>query len=137
MSISGWYDMAASGASYQSNSQKDPFFQKGTVEWLAGVALAGADARDPYASPLYADVTGFPPVFLQAGGDETLLDDSRAFAERARAAGVDMRIDVFPQMLHSFQMMAGCAPEADDAIGRFAAWVRPRLGLPAAERNAA
>jgi acetyl esterase/lipase len=137
MSISGWYDMAASGASYQSNSQRDLFFQKGTVEWLAGMVLAGIDARDPYASPLYADVSGFPPIFLQVGGDETLLDDSRVFAERARAAGVDIRIDVFPQMLHSFQMMAGRAPEADDAIGRFAAWVRLKLGLPGAERNAA
>jgi len=137
MSISGWFDMAASGASYQSNRQKDLFFQKGTVEWLASMVLAGADARDPNVSPLYADVTGFPPIFLQVGGDETLLDDSRVFAERARAAGVDVRIDVFPQMLHSFQMMVGRAPEADDAIGRFAAWVRPKLGLPAAERNAA
>ncbi|WP_267551959.1 alpha/beta hydrolase [Rhizobium rhizogenes] len=135
MSISGWFDMTASGASYQSNSQKDLFFQRETVQWLAGMVLAGADPRDPYASPLFADVTGFPPLFLQASGDETLLDDSRVFAERARAAGVDVRVDVFPQMLHSFQMMAGRAPEADDAIARFAAWVRPRLGLPGAENN--
>jgi len=54
---------------------------------------------------------------------------SRMFAERASQAGVEVRLDVFPEMLHSFQMMAGRAPEADDAIRRFAEWVRPKLGL--------
>jgi epsilon-lactone hydrolase len=57
------------------------------------------------------------------------LANSRMFAERARQAGVDVRVDVFPEMLHSFQMMAGRAPEADDAIRRFAEWVRPKVGL--------
>src|SRR5262245_49395020 len=80
-------------------------------------------------SPLYADLAGFPPIFLQAGGDETLVDDSRMFAERARQAGVEVTLDVFPEMLHSFQMMAGRAPEADDAIRRLAEWVRPKLAL--------
>jgi len=60
-----------------------------------------------------------------------MLDDSRALADRAKAAGVEVRLDVFPGMLHSFQMMAGRAPEADDAIARLAQWVRPKLGLAA------
>jgi epsilon-lactone hydrolase len=62
------------------------------------------------------------------GGDETLLDDARLLEARARNAGVDVRLDVFPGMLHTFQMAAGRAPEADDAIRRMADWVRPRLG---------
>jgi acetyl esterase/lipase len=65
---------------------------------------------------------------LQVGGEETLLDDSRLLAERAQTAGVDVRLDVFPEQQHSFQMAAGRAPEADDAIARFAAWTRPLLG---------
>jgi acetyl esterase/lipase len=65
----------------------------------------------------------------QAGADETLLDDSRIFAERGKKAGVEVRLDVLRGMLHSFHMMAGRAPEADDAIGRFAEWVRAKLGL--------
>ena len=76
-----------------------------------------------------ANLEGLPPSYLQAGEDETLLDDSRALADRAKAAGVEMRLEVFPGMLHSFQMMAGRAPEADDAIERFAQCVRPKLGL--------
>ncbi|TPL96121.1 alpha/beta hydrolase [Mesorhizobium sp. B2-3-10] len=130
--ISGWFDMALTGASYETNRDKDPAFAREAVDWLAANFIGDADRRDPEVSPLYADLSGFPPVFLQAGADETLVDESRMFAERARQAGVETRLDVFDGMLHSFQMMAGRAPEADDAIARFAAWVRPRLGLPAA-----
>src|SRR5205823_3518887 len=98
---------------------------------LVSQVLAGTDPRHPLASPIFADLKGLPPIYLQAGEDETLVDDSRALAERAKAAGVEVRLDVFPGMLHSFQMMAGRAPEADDAIEQFAQWVRPRLGLTA------
>jgi acetyl esterase/lipase len=70
-------------------------------------------------------------MYLQAGADETLVDESRMFAAKASAAGVEVSLDVVPEMLHSFRMMAGRAPEADDAIARLAEWARPRLGLPA------
>lgn len=135
--ISGWFDMAATGASYAANRDKDVFFQKGTVDWLAGMIMDGADLRDPMASPLYADLTGLPPTYLQVGSDEALLDDSQMMAAALTSAGVETRLDVFPEMLHSFQMMAGAAPEADEAIMRLAQWLRPRLSLPALARNAA
>jgi monoterpene epsilon-lactone hydrolase len=137
MTISGWFDMTQSGASYQSNREKDAFFLKETVDWLAHYLLGGADPRDPYASPLYSEIAGLPPIFLQAGADEALLDDSKSFAERAKNAGVEVRFDAFPEMLHSCQMMAGRAPEADDAINRFAQWVQPKLGLESTGRKAA
>lgn len=137
LSLSGWYDMAASGASFATNREKDVFFKKQTVDWLAAMIMDGTDLRDPYASPLYADLTGFPPTFLQAGGDETLLDDSQMMAAALTSAGVEVRLDVFPEMLHSFQMMAGAAPEADNAIARFADWLRPRLGLSVSAESAA
>jgi epsilon-lactone hydrolase len=70
------------------------------------------------------------------GGDETLLDDSRRFAELARNAGVDVRVEIFPEQQHTFQMAAGRAPEADDAIRKQAEWVRPRLGLTSTARAA-
>jgi acetyl esterase/lipase len=71
------------------------------------------------------------------GGDETLLDDSRRFAELARNAGVDVRLEIFPDRQHTFQMAAGRAPEADEAIRKLAEWVRPRLGLTSAADAAA
>jgi epsilon-lactone hydrolase len=72
MIMSGWFDLAATGASFVTNREKDPFFAKSTVEWLASNLVGDGDRRDPYASPLYADLAGFPPIYLQAGGDETL-----------------------------------------------------------------
>src|SRR5215510_12103859 len=129
MIMSGWFDLAATGASFVTNREKDPFFGKSTVEWLASNFVGHGNRRDPSASPLDADLAGFPPIYLQAGGDESLVDDSRMFAERATQAGVEVTLDVFPEMLHSFQMMAGRAPEADDAIHHLAEWVRPKLGL--------
>ncbi len=129
LNISGWHDMSQSGRSYETNREKDAFFQKASVDMLASLVLGEADARNPLASPIFADLTGLPPIYLQVGGDETLLDDSRVLAERAKAAGVEVCLEVFPGMLHSFQMMAGRAPEADEAIERFAQWARPKLGL--------
>jgi acetyl esterase/lipase len=126
--ISPIADMEANGESYETS--KDPFFQRDLVRGLARSFLGETgDPRDPLASPMYADLTGLSPVYIQVGGDEALLDDACQLDERARKAGVDSRLDVFPGMLHTFQMAAGRAPEADEAVRRMAAWVRPRLGL--------
>ena len=130
MLISPWTDLEASGESYETNRDKDPFFQQEIVRGLARHFLGeAADPRDPLASPLYAELRGLGPVYIQVGGDETLLDDARRLDEHARKADVEARLDVFPGMLHSFQMAAGRAPEADYAIRRMAGWVRSRLDL--------
>jgi monoterpene epsilon-lactone hydrolase len=132
--ISAWLDMTLSGQSYQSNREKDVFFNKQMVGALVGMYLGpSGDPRNPYASPLLGDLAGLPPLYMQAGGDETLLDDSRQFVERANKAGVEARVEVFPEMLHTFQMAAGRAPEADDAIKKSAAWLRAKLGLSSAK----
>jgi epsilon-lactone hydrolase len=130
MIMSGWLDLALTGESYQTNADKDPFFQKPVVDWLVQNVFGDDQRRDPHASPLYADLRGFPPTYFQAGAAETLVDETRMMAERAKTAGVETRIDVAPDMLHSYQMMAGRAPEADDAIRRLGDWVRPKLELP-------
>ena len=130
MLLSPFVDLAVIGESYEVNRDKDPFFNREVVEGLASGFLAGAaDPGDPRANPLHADLSGLGPVYIQAGEDEALADEARLFDEAARKAGVDVRLDIFPGMLHTFQMAAGRAPEADDAISRLAGWVRPRLGL--------
>jgi epsilon-lactone hydrolase len=130
MLLSPAVDMEVNGESFRTNRDKDPFFQEEFVRGLVHSFLGeAADPRDPLVNPLYADLTGLGPLYIQVGGDETLLDDARLLDEHARKAGVDVRLDVFPGMLHTFQMAAGRAPEADDAIRKMADWVRPRLGL--------
>jgi acetyl esterase/lipase len=137
MPFSPWFDMELLGGSYESNRETDAFFYKEVVQGLVDMFLgAGGNRRDPLANPLYADLSGLPPIYIQVGGDETLLDDSRRFAEQARDAGVEVRLDVFPEQQHTFQMAAGRAPEADDAIRKQAEWVQPKLGLAIAARPA-
>jgi acetyl esterase/lipase len=133
MPFSPWFDMELTGASYETNRQADAFFYREVVQGLVDMLFGpDGDPRDPLANPYYADLTGLPPIYIQAGCDETLLDDSRRFAAQAWDVGVEVHLDVFPQQQHTFQMAAGRAPEADDAIRMQAEWIRPRLGLAGA-----
>jgi epsilon-lactone hydrolase len=128
MLMSPWNDMELTGSTFESNEATDVFFTRPMVEGLVKAYLQhGESVRDPLVNAHYADLTGLPPMYVQVGADEAGLDDSRRLAARAEAAGVEVRLDVFPGQLHTFQMAAGRTVEADDAIGRFAAWVRPKL----------
>jgi epsilon-lactone hydrolase len=123
-------DMETTGESYETNRDSDPFFKPEVVRGIIRSFLGeGTDLRDPRVNPLYADLSALGPLYIQAGGAETLADDARLLESHARKAGLDVRLDVYPGMLHTFQMAAGRAPEADDAIRELAGWVRPRLGL--------
>lgn len=123
--MSAWTDLEATGASYDSGS--DPFFTRELVRGLAAGYLAGADPRDPLAAPLHADLRRLPPTYLQAGAEESLLDDSRRLADRLRDAGVDVRLDEFADQVHTFQMGAGRTRVAGEAIGRAGSWLRSTL----------
>jgi acetyl esterase/lipase len=130
MLLSPSVDMEVTGQSFDTNSDKDPFFKRDVVLGLIrGFLGETGDPRDPLINPLYADLSGLGPLYIQAAGDEALLDDAVMLDEHARKAGVEARLDIFPGMLHTFQMAAGRAPEADEAIRELAGWVRPRLGL--------
>jgi acetyl esterase/lipase len=130
MPLSPWVDLEITGETLVSNRERDAIVQKEVVEVMAATFLGeGGNRKDPLANPLHANLKGLPPMYIQVGGDETLLDDSRRLAEHARKAGVDVRLDVFPEMQHVFHFSAGHAPEADDAIRKLAEWVRPKLGL--------
>jgi len=129
MPLSPWVDMEGTGESMTSRQERDVIVNAEVIKGMADAFLQGQNARDPLAAPLHADLSGLCPLYIQVGDDETLLDDSVRLAERAKAAGVEVRLDVFPEMQHVFQMAAGTMPEADEAISRLADWVRPRLGL--------
>ena len=94
---------------------------------MAKMYLGGADPRTPLAAPLHADPDGLPPLLIQVGTAETLLDDSTRFAERARAAGVDVTLQPWDDMIHVFQAFAPAIPEASQAIEQIGEYLRKRL----------
>ena len=130
MPISPWLDMEAGGATFETNKERDVLVAREIIQGMASAFLgADGDRRHPLANPLHADLRGLPPVYIQVGGFETLLDDSHALAEALRRADGEVKLDIVPEMQHVFHFLAGTAPEADEAIQRLAAWVRPKLGL--------
>lgn len=130
MPMSPWAGYDVSGQTYDSNKDRDALVSRDTTNLMGPMFIGSSgNPKDPTANPLYIDYSGFPPIYLQVGDAETLLDDSRRIAEKSKKAGVDVKIDIFPEMQHVFQFLAGSAPEADDAIHRMSVWVRPKLGL--------
>ncbi|MEP6722694.1 MAG: alpha/beta hydrolase [Variovorax sp.] len=121
--MSAWTDMTASGESYVTRAQSDPIHQRPMILAMARNYLGPeGDARDPLVSPLLADLAGLPPMLIQVGERETVLDDSLAFAAKARAAGIGVELEVWEGMIHVFQQFPAELPEARDAlasIGRF------------------
>ncbi|MEV5807278.1 alpha/beta hydrolase [Streptomyces parvulus] len=123
--LSPWFDLLGELPSFDSGT--DAFLVRPVSQLMAGMYLAGHDANEPLANPRFADLKGFPPSYVTAGADESLVDAVTDFSERARAAGVDVTIEVAPGMQHAFQWMAGRAPEADQSISRIGGWLRTRL----------
>jgi acetyl esterase/lipase len=133
--MSPWTDLAATGASYTSRSDVDPIHQRPMIVALAKSYLGDdGDPGNPLVSPLYADLTGMPPLLIQVGNRETVLDDSTMFADKARAAGIDVELQVWDGMIHVFQMFGEELAEARQAIDSIAKFLDKRL-LMNAERE--
>jgi acetyl esterase/lipase len=125
--ISPWLDLSLSGESWRTKAGVDPLVQRPQLQMMARAYLAGADPKSATASPFFADLSGLPPLLVQVGTCEVLLDDATGFAERARAAGVEVELDVWEDMIHVWHAFADLLPEARDAIDRIAAYLSPRL----------
>lgn len=125
--LSPWTDLACTGASLAELGDLDPVIPPGRLPMMAATYLGHADPRQPLASPLYADLAGLPPLLVQVGTMEALLSDSQRFAERARADGVDVTLEVEEGLPHVWQIM-GSAPEAGAATDRIGRFLRAQLG---------
>jgi acetyl esterase/lipase len=115
-------DLTLSGSTYKTRADADPYFTKQQVAELVHSYLGSADANDPRASPLQGRLSGLPPIRIHVGDDEVLLEDSRQYVQRAVAAGVDARLDVWMGMPHGFAAIIGpikASAQALDAIGMF------------------
>lgn len=124
--LSPWVDLEGTGESMDSNAGNDFMVGRGALAMMADLFIGNGSKRDPLAAPLYAELHGLAPLYIQVGGHETLLDDSTRLAARAARAGVEVRLDVFPEMQHVFQAFVGQMPEATEAIGRIGAYLTSR-----------
>jgi len=125
--ISPWVDLTCSGSTYATKAAVDPIV---TREGVAAMAQAYVGARDPKAplvSPLYADLRELPPLLIQVGSDEVLLDDALGLGDRARAIGVDVRVEEWPSMIHVWHWFLPMLDEAAQAIAIIGNFVRARI----------
>ena len=126
--LSPWVDLEGTGNSMTEKASVDPMVQQAGLLEMAAAYLGGADPKTPLAAPLHADLLGLPPMLIQVGTAETLLDDARRLADRAKQAGVDVTLEPWEDMVHVWQIFR--VPEADQATSRLGEFLKQRLGAP-------
>lgn len=126
--LSPWVDLSQSGVSYTTRAAADPSVTKAYLDKYADLYLNGADPRTPLASPLFADLTGLPPLLIQVGTAEVLLDDAVQLAARAQEAGVKVELDRWEDMTHVWHNNGPDLPESQQAIARLGTFVTQCLG---------
>ena len=125
--FSPWVDLEGVGESMSSRADVDPMVQKAGLLWYTGLYMAGGDPRDPLASPLHGALSGLPSMLIQVGDCETLLDDATRLAERLRAGGVPVELDVWDRMIHVWQLFAPILSEGRDAIDKAGVFIAGKL----------
>jgi epsilon-lactone hydrolase len=126
--MSPWTDLALTGGSLEGRADDDPLLTKAMLSKTASSYLDGHDPRDPLASPLYGALAGRPPIQMHVGTSEILLDDTRRYAEKARAAGAEAVAHVWEGMTHVFPSSVGTLEAAEKALSLMATFLDGRLG---------
>ncbi|MBQ0724387.1 MAG: alpha/beta hydrolase [Cycloclasticus sp.] len=124
IAFSPFIDMQVNGATLETNEASDALVKQPLLEAMAGMFLADHAPTDPLANPLYADFSGYPALYINAGSVETLLDDAQRLHALAIEAGVNSTLSIVDGMQHVFPFLAGRAPEADTEIQKIAAWYK-------------
>ncbi|MEM8987410.1 MAG: alpha/beta hydrolase [Pseudomonadota bacterium] len=124
--ISPWIDMTMQHESLKRNVGRD-IASTVPLEIGAKLYVADGDPQNPYVSPLFGELNGLPPLLIQVGGGEVLLDDGIAISHKARQAGVDVTLEVWPDMCHVWHWMASELDEGDEAIKAIGAFIKTRL----------
>ncbi|NOJ49011.1 alpha/beta hydrolase [Bradyrhizobium archetypum] len=123
VALSPWTDLALAGPSLQANAKADPMMNVDDLPEVAKLYLAGTDPRSPYASPLYGDPAGLPPVLIQVGSDEILRDDAVRMAEKLRSYNARSELEIWHRMPHTWQLFAPVLPEARQAIAQIGKFI--------------
>ena len=127
--ISPWVDLTCSGKSYATKAASDPIVAHDTITALAEAYVGtSGDRKAPLASPLHADLRHLPPLLVQVGSEEVLLDDALGLGARARAAGVDATVEEWPAMIHVWHWFLPMLDEAEQAVAVIGKFIRARIG---------
>ncbi len=123
VAISPWADMEGTGDSFKTRADRDPMVGSGNLGGMAKNYVGDQDPKHPLASPIHADYRGLPPLLIQVGDAETLLDDSNRVAARAKAGGVKVDLEVWDDMIHVWHAFAKILPEGQQAIDKIGKFV--------------
>ena len=124
--VSPWANLTNKSAAYQAKAETDFIITQAGIDDFATNYLGGAEARSPLASPVFADLSGLPPMLIQVGSEEVLMSDSTLLAERAGFANVDVTLRIWPDMVHIWPFFAQLSASGR-AIAESAAWIKARL----------
>jgi acetyl esterase/lipase len=127
VALSPWTDLKLTGESYRTKAGvciSPPGMSAVCSKYYYG----NNDPTDPWISPLYGDLHGLPPLYINVGSYETMMDDSTRFAEKAKAAGVDVTLTIGEKMIHCYPLMAPMFPEATQAMDEICVFIRKQLG---------
>lgn len=125
--LSPWLDLAASGETMSTHAHRDPWFKPDDMPLVAGYYCTEEQLRNPLVSPVYADLSGLPPLYIQVGGEEILLSDSTRAADKVKAAGGTVELEIWPGMWHVFQVFVHLMPEARIATKKIGAYTSRAL----------
>jgi acetyl esterase/lipase len=126
--VSPWTDLTMSGSTLITKDNVDPIIHKGYLGELADAYVPpGMDRKDPRVSPLYADLKGLPPMLVQVGSAETLLEDATRFAAAAGAADVSVTLEIWPHMIHAWPMWNAGLKPGRSALAHAGAFMRAHL----------
>ncbi|WP_321794311.1 alpha/beta hydrolase [Caballeronia sp. J97] len=128
--FSPWTDLTSGGESMRTNEGRDPMYHASIFPRVAAQYLGAGDARNPYASPIFGEFEGLPPLLIQVGDTELLLDDSTRVAAKARAAGVRVELEIWRDVPHIFQIWSPFMPEARDALAHAASFIEAATSAP-------
>lgn len=128
VTLSAWTDLSCTNPSIEGNTELDPFVTPDIVRGMAQAYVGEkGNVRDPLVSPIHGDFAGFPPLLMQVGSDEILLDDTLRAAQKAKAADVPVTLTVEDGMIHVYQQLAWIIPEGGPAIAEIGAFVKKHL----------
>lgn len=127
--LSPWLNLTGSGESMRTRAHRDPWFQPEDLQIVAAYYCSKNELTHPLVSPVYADLSGLPPIYIQVGADEILLSDSTDAADKLEHAGGNVELEIWPGMWHVFQIFVHQMPESRAAVRKIGAFIRTALNL--------